>query len=59
MVKIIKDTIHANGIDISIYSEDLKTPGFTVLNADGDLASIVILLIKLLLPNTSSNTILQ
>lgn len=24
MVKIIKDTIHANGIDISIYSEDLQ-----------------------------------
>ena len=24
MVKIIKDTIHANGIDISVYSEDLQ-----------------------------------
>lgn len=23
MAKIIKDTIHANGIDISVYSEDL------------------------------------
>ena len=24
MAKIIKDTIHANGIDISVYSEDLQ-----------------------------------
>lgn len=24
MAKTIKDTIHANGIDISIYSEDLQ-----------------------------------
>lgn len=24
MAKIIKETIHANGIDISVYSEDLQ-----------------------------------
>ena len=29
-----------------MYSADLNTPGFTVLKAEGDLESIVILFIK-------------